>query len=446
MFHHLRRTTRSADPSRSGSPAIFAGTHSSLGEKLTLSARVVVAAFLMGGTAVTPVPAAERPQAEYRIERSVIVTSSRDLYFTQSRSALVPGSKDAPARVIVTTQETEKRGAHGYRDLFELESTDAGRTWSTPTRIESLRRQRMPEGHDFVMGDVCPQWHAATGVVLATGKTFGFRGGTKEDRGLENVSYAVYSPAKRRWSGLNILALPKTDHEGKTILEPNSGCHQRFDLPNGEILLPIRYRKDPKTRYYTTIVARCGFDGTTLTYREHGSEFTIPRDRGLYEPSVTGFQGRTFLTMRADHSAFVARSNDGLNYEPFVEWRFDDGTVLGSYNTQQHWVSRHDALYLVYTRRGANNDHVLLNRAPFFIGRVDPKRLCVLRASEQILIPESGGADLGNFGVMDFSPTETWIVTSESPPAKRTTEPNHVLLAKLLWSTPNQAFATGSLR
>ena len=293
------------------------------------------------------------------------------------------------------------------------------------------------------MGDVCPQWHAATGRVLATGKTFGFRGGTTEDRVLENVSYATFNPATGEWSGLKLLALPKTDHEGKPILEPNSGCHQRVDLPNGDILLPIRYRKDPKTRFYTTVVARCSFDGTTLTYREHGSELTIPRERGLYEPSVAAFQGRTFLTLRADHSAFVARSTDGIRYEPFVEWKFDDGAVVGSYNTQQHWVTRHDALYVVYTRRGANNDHVMRHRAPLFIARVDPEKLVALRSTEEVLIPEAGGADLGNFGVMDFSPEETWVITSESPPAAKTAGPNRILLARIVWDTPNRAFRSG---
>lgn len=93
-----------------------------------------------------------------------------------------------------------------------------------------------------------------------------------------------------------------------------------MDLPNGEILLPIRYRKDPKTRFYTTVVARCRFDDETLAYVEHGSEFTIPRERGLYEPSVAKFGDHFFLTMRADHSAFVARGGDGIHYDPFVEW------------------------------------------------------------------------------------------------------------------------------
>ena len=302
----------------------------------------------------------------------------------------------------------------------------------------------MPEGHDLVIGDVCPQWHAATAVVLATGKTFGFDGGVKENRGFERVSYATYSPATKQWSALKLLELPKLDHEGRVVLEANSGCHQRFDLPSGKILLPIRYRKNPQTREYTTIVADCTFDGETLTYRAHGSELTIPRERGLYEPSVTGYRGRYYLTMRADHSAFVARSQDGLNYEPIKEWTFDDGQILGSYNTQQHWVPHSDALYLIYTRRGANNDHVFRHRAPLFIARVDLDRICVVRSTETILIPETGLDLGGGFGVVDVNPRETWIVSSEMAfPTARRDEPNRVLLAKIHWSQPNGLFAAG---
>jgi hypothetical protein len=276
--------------------------------------------------------------------------------------------------------------------------------------------------------------------VLATGKTFGFLGGTQEDRGLERVSYAVYSPKSDTWSDLRLLDLPAKDHEGRPILEPNSGCHQRVDLPNGEILLPIRYRKDPAHRYYTTMVARCRFDGEKLTYVQHGSEFTIPRERGLYEPSVARFDGRFFLTMRADHSAFVARGTNGLDYEPFIEWKFDDGQVLGSYNTQQHWLTYNDTLFLIYTRRGANNDHIMRHRAPLFIAEVDPDRLCVRRATEKILIPENN-ADLGaGFAVVDFSPQETWVITSEIP-TRGSRDYNRMLMARLIWSEPNRLFA-----
>ena len=399
----------------------------------TLSTRPWSALALLSFAAALSTSAA----TAYKIEHNTLLTGHGRQFFSQSRGALVPGK---PTRVIVTTQETDPTVTHGYRDLYSIETTDAGRTWSQPRRIETLRRKRMPEGYDFVMGDVCPQWHAATGRVLATGKTFGFLGGTKEDRGLERVSYAVYSPKTDAWSELRLLELPARDHEGRPILEPNSGCHQRVDLPNGEILLPIRYRKDSAHRYYTTIVARCRFDGERLTYVEHGSEFTIPRERGLYEPSIASFNGRFFLTMRADHSAFVARGKNGLEYDPFVEWKFDDGQVLGSYNTQQHWLTYNDTLFLIYTRRGANNDHVARHRAPLFIAEVDPDRLCVRRATEKILIPENN-ADLGaGFAVVDFSPQETWVITSEIP-TRGSRDYNRVLMARLVWPEPNRLFA-----
>jgi len=108
--------------------------------------------------------------------------------------------------------------------------------------------------------------------------------------------------------------MPEKDHEGLTILEPNAGCNERFQLPNGEILLPVRYRKDPKSRQYTSIVARCTFDGERLMYHEHGSELTFNGKRGLYEPSVTGYAQKFHLTMRADESAFVSASENGLDY------------------------------------------------------------------------------------------------------------------------------------
>ncbi len=381
--------------------------------------------------------ACDEPQP-YKIEEFPFLRNEWGGIFAQTRGAVIPGN---PQRVIVTAQDTDPTVTHGFRDLYMLESIDNGRTWTKPVVIESLKRKPVPgKDYEFVMGDVCPQWHAATGLVLATGKTFGFRGGVKEDRGLERVSYAVLDPKKNTWSELRLLEMPERDHEGKAFLEANAGCNQRFDLPNGEILLPIRYRKDPKSRVYTTIVARCRFNGEKLVYIEHGSEFDIPQPRGLYEPSVTGYKGKFYLTMRAEHTAFVARGGDGVNYEPLVEWKFDDGAVLGSYNTQQHWIAHSDGLYLTYTRRGANNDHVFRHRAPIFIARVDPEKLCVMRSTERVLIAENKGDLGGGFGVIDVSPGETWVMAAETPP-NRTPDGNRVVISRIIWKTQNRLVA-----
>ncbi len=375
----------------------------------------------------------------FRIEQSTVLTSEGEYHWSQSRPAVIPGE---PARVIITTQEIEKHGSHGYRDIFLTETTNGAKTWSAPKRIESLQRKRYEDGVERVFGDVCPQWHAASGKLLVTGKCFGFLANpndnkAKDDRSQERVAYAVYSPRTQQWSGMNTMAMPEKDHAGKTIIEPNAGCHQRVDLPNGDVLLPVRYRKDPKSRVYTTIVARCSFDGETLTYREHGSEHTITPPRGLYEPSVCAFQCRYFLTMRAEDSGYVARSTNGIDYEAAFEWKLDDGKPLGSANAQQHWITHNNDLYLVYSRRGANNDHVFRNRAPLFIARIDPERLWVLRATEQILMPETGVDLAGGFAPVDVSATETWVISSEMAfPKERQDEANRVLLAKIVWAKP----------
>ncbi|HEX3868028.1 MAG TPA: sialidase family protein [Gemmatimonadaceae bacterium] len=397
--------------------------------------------FSLASLSIDTSPGAAEPQSSYRIERMTIVTGPPDAFYFQTRGALIPGSPHPT--IVVTTQEMDRTGTHAYRDMFEIRSTDGGQSWTSPERIESLRRTKQENGFEVVAGDLSPQWHAATGVVLSTGKTFNFKDGTREDRSLEKVAYCVYDPHIGKWSDLRILELPKTDHTGAAIVCPNTGCCQRYDLPNGDILLPIRYCREKSNTPYVTIVARCRFDGETLRYVEHGTELTLDRARGLYEPSVTGFRGRYFLTMRADDSAFVARSSDRIDYEPMIEWKFDDGIPLGSYNTQQHWITHSDALYLCYTRRGANNDHIFRHRAPLFIARVDPERLCVLRATEETLLPEDNAA-LGNGGVMDVSRHETWVIESEGLQGPRKDDRNKVLVAKILWSRPNEHFQTTS--
>jgi hypothetical protein len=159
-------------------------------------------------------------------------------------------------------------------------------------------------------------------------------------------------------------------------------------------------------------VLQVTFDGRTLHYRGPSNELGLDDGRGLYEPSITRFGDEYFLTLRNDTRGYVARSRDGLTYDPPRPWTFDDGSDLGNYNTQQHWLTHPRGLFLVYTRRNANNDHVFRHRAPLFIAQVDPERLCVTRETERVLIPNRG-ARLCNFGVTEISPAETWVTVAE---------------------------------
>tara|TARA_Y100001934_G_scaffold280118_1_gene385875 strand:- start:319 stop:1671 length:1353 start_codon:yes stop_codon:yes gene_type:complete len=346
---------------------------------------------------------------DLKIDHLGVISGTERWDWWQARTAHVPG----PAPMWITTMsQTGKSGVHNFHDILESISRDGGRTWSEPRMIPSLRRTRQPDGFEIAPGDMWPRHHAKSGMVLATGKTFNFEDGRKEIRLREKVSYAVLDPRTGKWGPLRFLRVPDEDHSGARITGANAGCTQRLDLPDGDILLPIRYWRDPKVHRYTSVVARCAFDGETLTYKEHGTEHTIPKGRGLYEPSIIQFGGRYFLTLRANGSAYVTQGTDGINYEPIREWKFDDGQLLGSYNTQQHWVSVGGGLFLVYTRKGADNDHIMRHRAPLFIGRVDPGKLHVIRATERILIRENH-ATLGNSGVCRISDQESWVTCGE---------------------------------
>ena len=327
----------------------------------------------------------------------------------QARTAFVPG--DDPVW-ITTMSETGKGVSHDFHDVYQALSRDGGRTWSKPVLIKSLQRVRQPDGFEVAPGDLWPTWHAKSGTVLTTGKTFNFAKGTEEKRLREKVSYAVADPLTKTWGEMKFLDMPEKDHSGRKITACNAGNNQRVDLLNGEIFLPVRYVADVQKHNYTSTVARCRFDGETLTYLEHGTELNIPRDRGLYEPSLTAFEGRYFLTLRADHSAYVTSSKDGLKFDPVREWTFDDGLPLGSYNTQQHWVTCGGGLFLVYTRKGASNDHIFRHRAPLFIAQVNPETLQVMRKTERVLIAENQ-ATLGNSGVCRISDHESWVTCGE---------------------------------
>lgn len=50
--------------------------------------------------------------------------------------------------------------------------------------------------------------------------------------------------------------------------------------------------------------------------------------------------------------------------------------------------------------------------APIFMARFDPENLCLVKATEVILVPELG-ARLGNFTVTDISDREIWLLTAE---------------------------------
>jgi hypothetical protein len=358
--------------------------------------------------------------------------------WVHARAGAIPGS---PPKVVVTLQKLLLTGSDIFYGLHDLRSDDLGKTWAGPTDHSStLGRRTEPDGVEVVPCDFWPQWHAASGKLLGIGHTARYQGGKVMHVRKRETCYAVYNPEQRTWSEWQTLAMPDLPK----FQSAGAGCVQRLDLPNGEILLPI-YFKVPSEKQSSVTVLRCRFDGKKLVLLEQGNEMTVPVERGLGEPSLTVFRGTYYLTLRNDKAGYVATSPDGLHFTEPRPWTWDDGSDLGNYNTQQHWVSHRSGLYLVYTRRGAQNDHVFRHRAPLFIGRVDPEKLCVIRATERILVPNRG-ARLGNFGVTAVSENETWVTVTEwmqtTPPnpydftvPMKYGADNAVFAARLLWKT-----------
>jgi len=280
---------------------------------------------------------------------------------------------------------------------------------------------------------------------LGIGHTVRYRNNrVVEDRRRETC-YAVYGEQARTWSPWATLDMP----DAETFYNAGAGCAQRVDLPGGDILLPI-YFKGRGEKFSKVTVLRGAFDGRRLSMIEHGNVLEVNTARGLGEPSLTRFRGRFYLTLRHDRAGYVTQSVDGLRFDPPRVWQWDDGSELGNYNTQQHWVPHDDGLLLVYTRRGLNNDHVFRHRAPLLIAQVDRARLCVLRATERVLVPERG-ARLGNFGVTEVSARETWVTTAEwmqtNPPnpydytvPMKYGSDNAVFAARILWDKPNESW------
>ena len=370
--------------------------------------------------------------------------------WSHPRAGIFPGfGRNELPRVLLTMNTLDVSGSDVFKGVLGMRTDDLGGFWTEPRELAALApRYETIDGQErpVAVSDFWPRWHAATKTLLGTGHTVVYTPDWKVAHPRpRHTAYSVYDAKTDEWSTWRKLKMLDT---GK-FSDAGAACVQRCDETDGSILLPIFFR--PPGRNSVVTVTRCKYDGQTLLFHEQGSELSLDdQTRGLHEPSLTRFNDQYCLTLRNDKQGFVTQSKDGLHYEPIRPWKFDDDTDLGNYNTQQHWVTHSDGLFLVYTRRGANNDHVFRHRAPLFMAQVDPQRLCVLRKTERILVPERG-ARLGNFGVTDVSPDETWVTVAEW---MQTWGPDHILpidnpygsdgsvwVARIHWKQRNKLFA-----
>ncbi|MDZ4290137.1 MAG: GDSL-type esterase/lipase family protein, partial [Prosthecobacter sp.] len=207
------------------------------------------------------------------------------------RAGAIPGKTPS---VVMTMQKLLLTGSDIFYALNDLRTDDLGKTWSPITEHQdTLGRRPEPEGVIVGACDFTPKWHAKSGKLLGTGHTVRYQGDKVMDNRKRETSYAVYDDKTRQWSAWTTLQMP----DDPKFFNSGAGCVQRVDLENGDILLPI-YFKEKEDKYYRVTVLRCSFDGTTLRFKEQGNELSLESGRGVYEPSLTRFQGRFYLTLR----------------------------------------------------------------------------------------------------------------------------------------------------
>lgn len=384
-----------------------------------------------------PIFAAEpAPTFTVKLETVLKHDDGQFLWF-HPRAAAIPGSNRNEPQIVMTLQKHLKVSDF-YSGLHVLRQDHPGGTWSGPVLPPELDWRKLDNGITISVADVTPGFHPQTGKVIAIGAQV--RYSTKGHQ-LDDVprahctAYTVLDPKSNQWSGWQTLELPA----GKQFNFARNACAQWVVRPNGNVLIPLYIAEKAKSDYGTT-VAEFSFDGQKFNYVQHGNVLEMAGGRGLHEPSLVEFGGKFYLTMRNEKRGYVSVSDDGLNFKRVQPWQFDDGSELGSYNTQQHWLAHSHGLFLVYTRRGANNDHIFRHRAPLFMGQVDPVTLKVIRKTEKIVIAERG-ADLGNFGCNYVSPSESWITVSEgvfTKEARKRGAEGATFVARIRWSQPNQ--------
>lgn len=309
---------------------------------------------------------------------------------------------------VMTTQKLVLTGMDLFGPLHSMKSYDGGVTWTEPA-LESAFTGRQDGAYRLFCCDFTAELHQKTEKLLGIGQTVRYTetGEIPQPR-RRGTCYSVYDDTLGQFGAWKTIAMPDAEYYANS----GAGAAQRVELPDGDLLLPF-YFMAPHETFYKSAVMRLGFDGDTLRVKRISAPVSADEaHRGAYEPSLIRFGNRYFMTLRTDVGGGVSISGDGLSFSEMKPWQWETGEEIGNYNTQQHFLTLGGKLYLVYTRRGANNNHVFRHRAPLFLAQVDTRRLCLLRQTERAITPERG-ARLGNFGVTQVSDREAWVTVSE---------------------------------
>jgi hypothetical protein len=310
------------------------------------------------------------------------------------------GADASRPELLMTLSKVGKTGTDVYRGLAFTTSSDGGETWA-PLADLPYRARPLRDGIDGMFGATVPVFHPQTGKILLLGNCVGY---TNYDNpkvkltGLRFPAYAVYDPATRKWSE-NYAVL-----DGEEEANTTSGFP--WIQPDGTLLWPCNGGQ----------VLRAAFDGDKITILGRSPRIEglgkQPKNTGEYH--LTKFGEKFFLALRCPDQNRIAVSADGQKFEPAVELRWDDGSVVPSVATQMRWVRQQGRLYLVYTRVDPSSKGIFRNRAPLWMAELDTATLRLKKSTEVVAVPISPGRDdLGNFGTTFVNDRLSLVTTSE---------------------------------
>ena len=298
-------------------------------------------------------------------------------------------------------------GSDVFQDNCVISSGDGGKTFSDP-RVLNGRPETYENGVRRVYS-LNAFYHEKSRCCFALGRMTSYsddRAPIHSGKGMMNALTGTFDPAGMRFTSCEIMIPPGTeDYDVLTFMEP-------LEEEDGTVLIPAYARPGDQSRH-EVVVFRFAVENGRLRFLARGASLVRnDLNRGLCEPRLTKLRGTYYLTLRSDEIGWLSKSADGLNFSAPTEWRWDDGELLTSRNTQQAWLRHPDGLFLVYTRETPHNRHIFRRRAPLFMARFDEDRDCLIKDTEVIAVPEMG-ARLGNFSVTGISENEAWICVCE---------------------------------
>ncbi len=366
--------------------------------------------------------------------------------YTYTRERLLPGfdgkfcktcpcvATDSRGTVLISYQMLLLSGCDVVHDQYMIKSTDGGKTFGEPV-LQSKIAPTVQNGIRTVHSAHClynkkhKRWYGIghntdyetdNSAILVNGVLLAATG---------TPIFLNVNPDTAEFTDYTEIPFPFDYLTAYSVGQP-------YEFDNGDILLPFYFTTKEAPGKPQVVTVRYAFEENGLRIVKPGTPIEGPQyKRGLCEPSLSFLKGRFYLTIRSNECGLLSVSDDGYNFSEPTPWKWDDGSILENYNTQQHWIINKNGLFLAYTRRGAHNDHVFRHRAPIFMTRFDEERSCLIRNEEIILVPELG-ARLGNFWAIEADENQSWLITAEwMQPlgCEKYGSDNSLWLAKIFW-------------